>query len=59
MEDDAETEILTLVTPLSAVQPAAVPFEQPVMENVDARMKHLTFASNTQEMNAALSLTLV
>ena len=55
MEDDAETEYLTLVTPLNAVQPAAVPFEQPVMENVDARMKHLTFASNTQEMNVALN----
>ena len=32
MDVDAETEILTLVTPPSAVQPAAVSFEQQVMD---------------------------
>ena len=55
MEIDAETEILTLATPLSCAQPAGLSFEQEVMGNVEARMKHLTFASNTQEMSVALN----
>ena len=58
MDVVAETEILTLATPLSAVQPAEVSFEQQVMDIVDARMKHLTFASNTLEMTLALNKVL-